>query len=63
MTLTHLKSILRSHYQELQNFSKSYLSSLKRKQTLQEFLLRAMDLKGKIIKASAEEVTGPQYNH
>ncbi len=65
MTLNRLKSILRSHYQEkgaTELFQELSELTQRKSETPQEFILRAMDLKGKILKASAEAVTGPQYN-
>ena len=66
LKLPQLKAILRSHYQEkgaTELFQELSELSQGKAETPQEFVMRAMDLKRKILKSSNEAAAGPQYNH
>ena len=66
LTLVRLKAITRSHYQEkgaTELFQELSELSQGKVETPQDFVMQAMDLKRKILKASSEAVSGPQYDH
>ena len=65
LTLARLKAIIRSHYQEkgaTELFQELAELSQGKLDTPQDFVMKAMDLKRKILKASSEAVSGPQYD-
>ena len=65
LTLACLKAIIRSHYQEkgaTELFQELLELSQGRLDTLQDIVMTAMDLKRKILKASSEAMSGPQYD-
>ena len=65
LTLTRLKPILKSHYQEkgaMEWFQELSELNQTKGEMSQNFVMRAKDLKQKILKSSAEATSGPQYN-